>query len=180
MDWSVTLPSSSRYMSCVAASGAFSRWSSAWMLPSARRTIMKPPPPKLPASGLTTASASPVAIAASTALPPAARMSSPTRVANSSVVETIPPLAVAGGVAGWKGHPSGKVPPDCVKSLAGAGGSQPGRASRRMAGAAPRRGVVRLRIRWRRGISDSEAQVDGVRCRLKRVDTKRRHDNRLP
>ena len=94
---------------------------------------MKPPPPRFPASGFTTASARPVATAASTALPPAARMSTPTRDAYSSVVATIPPRAVTGGVSAWKGQSSGKAPPATTKELAatgGAGDSQPDRARR--------------------------------------------------
>ena len=42
---------------------------------------MKPPPPRLPASGWTTARANPTATAASTALPPCRRMSRPTWLA---------------------------------------------------------------------------------------------------
>ena len=42
---------------------------------------MKPPPPMLPAAGCVTASANPVAIAASTALPPARSTSAPAREA---------------------------------------------------------------------------------------------------
>ena len=42
---------------------------------------MKPPPPRLPASGCTTARANPTATAASTALPPRRRMSRPTALA---------------------------------------------------------------------------------------------------
>ncbi len=60
---------------------------------------MKPPPPMLPASGFTTASANEVAIAASTALPPACRMSTPTRLATSSVDTIIPFWAVTGGAS---------------------------------------------------------------------------------
>ena len=115
---SVTFPSSSRYMSRVAASGAFSRWSCAKTVPSARRTIMNPPPPRLPASGFTTASASPVATAASTALPPAARISTPTRDANSSVEATMPSVAVTGVSSAANGHPCGKAPPASTKALA--------------------------------------------------------------
>jgi hypothetical protein len=52
-----TLPSLSRYMLAVAASGAFSRKSRKVLRPSASCTVMKPPPPRLPAAGYTTASA---------------------------------------------------------------------------------------------------------------------------
>jgi hypothetical protein len=75
---SVRLPFSSRYMLAVAAPGAASRKSSATALPGPVRTTAKPPPPMFPALGWVTASASAVAIAASTALPPAARTSCPT------------------------------------------------------------------------------------------------------
>ena len=50
-------------------------------VPSLRRITMKPPPPRLPASGCTTARANPTATAASTALPPWRRMSRPTALA---------------------------------------------------------------------------------------------------
>ena len=49
--------------------------------PSFVRITMKPPPPRLPASGWTTASANPTATAASVALPPRRRMSRPTSLA---------------------------------------------------------------------------------------------------
>ena len=51
---------------------------------------MKPPPPRLPAEGQVTASASPTATAASTALPPFFITSTPTREAISEVEATIP------------------------------------------------------------------------------------------
>src|SRR3954463_15820612 len=51
--------------------------------------IMKPPPPRLPAAGKVTASAKPVATAASTALPPAFRISSPTALARALLLTTI-------------------------------------------------------------------------------------------
>ena len=57
---------------------------------------MKPPPPILPARGRVTASAKPTATAASTALPPRFRMSSPTRDASASWVTTMPCLAITG------------------------------------------------------------------------------------
>ncbi len=98
-DRSVRLPAASRYMSRVAASGAFSRKSRAAVVWSASRTTMKPPPPMLPASGLTTARANCTATAASTALPPAFRMSTPTWLASSSVVTTIPLLPVTGAAS---------------------------------------------------------------------------------
>src|SRR4051812_15183741 len=50
---------------------------------------MKPPPPRLPAAGKVTASAKPVATAASTALPPAFRISSPTTLARALLLTTI-------------------------------------------------------------------------------------------
>src|SRR5690606_26344385 len=57
--------------------------------PSARRMTMKPPPPRLPAAGCVTASAKPTATAASTALPPARRISIPAWLACTSVDPTI-------------------------------------------------------------------------------------------
>src|SRR2546426_10374784 len=64
--------------------------------PFARRIIMKPPPPRLPAEGQVTASASPTATAASIALPPRCMTSTPTREAISLVEATIPCRARAG------------------------------------------------------------------------------------
>src|SRR6516162_3219787 len=60
------------------------------------RTSMKPPPPMFPAAGSTTASAKAVATAASTALPPFSRISTPAREASSSSVVTIPCAARTG------------------------------------------------------------------------------------
>src|SRR5260221_366940 len=54
------------------------------------RTSINPPPPIFPAEGSTTANANAVATAASTALPPFWRISSPAREANSSSVATMP------------------------------------------------------------------------------------------
>src|SRR5215475_2390937 len=59
--------------------------------------IMNPPPPRLPAGGHTTASASPTATAASTALPPRFNTSTPTCEAISLTEETIPLLPRTGG-----------------------------------------------------------------------------------
>jgi hypothetical protein len=56
---------------------------------------MKPPPPTLPAAGYVTASANPVAIAASTALPPAASTSRPAALAMLLAETTMPCGAVA-------------------------------------------------------------------------------------
>src|SRR3954469_435325 len=55
---------------------------------------MKPPPPRLPASGCTTANANPTATAASTALPPWRRMSRPTALASGCPDTTIADSAV--------------------------------------------------------------------------------------
>src|SRR5258708_37122729 len=59
---------------------------------------MNPPPPRFPAGGCTTASANPVATAASTALPPACIISTPAREANSCTLTTIPCCAWIGSV----------------------------------------------------------------------------------
>ena len=75
----------------VAEAGAVSRKSSATYWPErASCTIMKPPPPMLPALGSTTASAKPTATAASMALPPAFRMSTPTWLASACSLATMP------------------------------------------------------------------------------------------
>src|SRR5262245_11010848 len=64
--------------------------------------IIKPPPPRLPADGHTTASARPTATAASTALPPRFNTSTPTCEAISLTEETIPCLPRTGGrEAAW-------------------------------------------------------------------------------
>ena len=60
-------------------------------LPSGKRMTMKPPPPMLPAVGCVTASANPVAMAASTALPPLRRTRAPTSLAIHCWEETTPP-----------------------------------------------------------------------------------------
>ena len=52
-----TAPAWSWNMVAVAAAGAFSRMSTKAERPSAKRMFMKPPPPRLPAAGNTTASA---------------------------------------------------------------------------------------------------------------------------
>src|SRR5450759_60947 len=82
-----------------AESGARSRKSINVVRPSARRISMKPPPPMLPALGWVTASASPTATAASMALPPFFRTSSPTTVAWRSRETTMPWRARTGWAA---------------------------------------------------------------------------------
>src|SRR5262245_15164589 len=59
--------------------------------------IIKPPPPRFPADGHTTASARPTATAASTAFPPRFNTSTPTCEAISLTEETIPCLPRTGG-----------------------------------------------------------------------------------
>ncbi len=57
---------------------------------SLRYTTIKPPPPKFPALGNTTAKAKPVATAASTAFPPFLSISAPTLLADCLCETTIP------------------------------------------------------------------------------------------
>ena len=57
---------------------------------------MKPPPPMLPARGRVTASAKPVATAASTALPPLASIARPASLASRSGPTTMSPRAAVG------------------------------------------------------------------------------------
>ena len=72
-------------MSRDAAAGAISRKSSAIVLLSLARWIsINPPPARFPALGRVTAKANPVATAASTALPPKAKISAPIRLATTS------------------------------------------------------------------------------------------------
>src|SRR5271157_1633911 len=88
-----------------AAWGARSRKSMNVARPSARRTSMKPPPPTFPAEGWVTARAKPTATAASTALPPARRTSTPAWVAWRSRVTTMACRARTGCAARPRGHP---------------------------------------------------------------------------
>ncbi len=93
----ITLPLASRYMLRVAAAGAISRKSIAVslpVLPSCR--IMKPPPPMLPELGIATASAKPVATAASTALPPRRSTATPMSDASALSELTMPCSACTG------------------------------------------------------------------------------------
>jgi hypothetical protein len=99
-------------MSREAPAGAVSRKSRA-AISSAKRVTAKPPPPRFPATGYTTARASAEATAASAAFPPDLRTSSPTSVATRSELATAPPVPRA--EAGW---------------AAAAGCAKSGRASR--------------------------------------------------
>src|SRR5690349_12388039 len=65
---------------------------------SAGQTSMEPPPPSPLIQGSTAPSASEVATAASTALPPASRTAAPTAAAWRFWALTIPPLAVTAGL----------------------------------------------------------------------------------
>ena len=64
--------------------------------PSGWRITMKPPPPMLPANGCTTASANPVATAASTALPPFFNIDTPACDARFLAETTMPFSAYSG------------------------------------------------------------------------------------
>src|SRR5215467_1991562 len=68
---------------------------------------MNPPPPRLPALGCVTASANPVATAASTAFPPFFKISIPTFDAFGSIDTTAPCSNDTGAVAGCR---------DCAKT----------------------------------------------------------------
>src|SRR5688572_30828959 len=95
--------------------------------------IANPPPPMLPAAGCVTASANPVATAASTALPPAARISSPASDAAAEFDTTIscfaksaaPPALNRQSVGKLAGVAGGGAP-----SGAGAGAAGPRHAAR--------------------------------------------------
>ena len=89
------MPAESVNISGVAAAGAFSRKSIVVARPSGRRITMNPPPPMFPAAGYVTASAKPVAIAASTALPPFASTSRPASLAMLLAETTMPCDAVS-------------------------------------------------------------------------------------
>src|SRR5690348_10182034 len=70
---------------------------------------MYPPPPMLPASGYTTASANPTATAASTAFPPFFRISIPASLANGASLEIIACSPNVGALPALYGHASGKT-----------------------------------------------------------------------
>src|SRR5262252_3257881 len=70
---------------------------------------MYPPPPMLPASGNTTASANPTATAASTALPPFFRTSTPASLANGASLEIIACSPNAAAFPALYGHAAGKT-----------------------------------------------------------------------
>src|SRR5947207_7897125 len=70
---------------------------------------MYPPPPMLPASGYTTASAKPTATAASTALPPWRMISMPASPASGASLATIACVPKTGRCPALKGHAAGKT-----------------------------------------------------------------------
>src|SRR5436190_11987374 len=76
---------------------------------------MNPPPPMFPANGYVTASANPVATAASTALPPRERTAAPMSEAYAETETTIPAVELTGSG-------DGAVPPAgiCEDSTVGA------------------------------------------------------------
>jgi hypothetical protein len=92
-------PCASRYIVGVARCGAFSRKSKAVVRPDAARMTMKPPPPIFPADGCVTASANPVATAASTALPPRASTDAPASQAGADTQTTRPSFAGTPGAS---------------------------------------------------------------------------------
>ena len=97
----MTLPSSSRYKSRWASSGARSRPSSITVLPSsARYNNQKPPPPRPDEYGSTTASTPAAATAASKAFPPRSRISNAASVASGCAVATAALRALSSAPAG--------------------------------------------------------------------------------
>src|SRR4029079_12382732 len=89
------------------------------------RIVMKPPPPMLPAVGYVTASAKPVATAASTALPPSLRISTPASLASRDMLTTMPCWANVPGMAGLNRQSGGNAEWMTAAGLAataGAGG----------------------------------------------------------
>ncbi len=94
------LPCASRNMSRVAAAGATSRASMTMFLPSLARCSRYMPPPAMPEpEGSTTASAALTATAASNALPPLRRTSSPAAVASGCALAIAAWFAAAAPVA---------------------------------------------------------------------------------
>ena len=87
----ITCPVLSRYIASIAAAGAVSRKSSVRTVPETPSlTTANPPPPILPAEGYTTASPKPTATAASTALPPRRKTSTPISAASGASQATAP------------------------------------------------------------------------------------------
>src|ERR1035437_6776556 len=70
---------------------------------------MKPPPPMFPALGYVTASAKPVATAASTAFPPAFMISTPASLAYFDMLTAIACSANVAGVPAVNRHPAGNA-----------------------------------------------------------------------
>src|SRR3954463_13632809 len=97
------------------------------------RITMYPPPPRFPANGNVTASANPVATAASTALPPARMISSPAALASALLLATTAFGANVPCSPGLNRHSAGKVaetdgvapPPPCVLVDAGPPATRP-------------------------------------------------------
>src|SRR5579862_2079877 len=96
------------------------------------RITMNPPPPMLPALGYVTASANPVATAASTALPPAFMISTPASLAYFDMLTTIACSASVAGAPTVKRHSGGNA--ECTAAAATSAGS---RRSTIAAGGAP-------------------------------------------
>src|SRR5512144_2239141 len=84
------------------------------------RITMYPPPPRLPAKGNVTASANPVATAASTALPPAFMISSPAALASALLLATTAVDANVPCSPGLNRHSAGnEAGTDGTRQLAG-------------------------------------------------------------
>src|SRR5512133_457038 len=99
------------------------------------RMMVKPPPPRLPACGKVTASAKPVATAASTALPPARITSTPAALASALLLAIIAwAPKVAPGSPARNRHPSGN---EAVRR-AGTAGPAPAAVAALVTGGVPR------------------------------------------
>ena len=125
--------------------GAFSRKSMKVVLPSWVRSSRKPPPPRLPAAGCTTASAKPVATAASTALPPCAQhlhagIGCQMMDADHHAVPRAHRLLVGGGGCGLLGGECGRT---CGDREEGGGAKASACRYRRMA---PHHGAARITL----------------------------------
>ena len=129
----------------VAFSGAFSRKLRNRLRPSLRWMVMNPPPPMLPQHGCTTASAKPTATAASTALPPRLRMSTPTIVARCCALTTMACLAVTGlAFSSATRVMTGSRPVESgLTSCAQAGAPDAAKVSARASAACRQRGMLR-------------------------------------
>src|SRR5215216_4164342 len=106
------------------------------------RITMYPPPPMLPAAGHVGTSAKPTATAASTALPPRFRISTPASLASGALLAIIACGANAAFAPAGKRHAAGKLAAR-RSAIAGARSGAGGDAGRQASSAMPERTAER-------------------------------------